>query len=331
MPGPGGGSRGGGGGFGGGSRGGSFGGGGRPGGSFGGGRPGGFSGGPRPGGFGHGPRPHHHHRPYYGPMFWPRRRYYGGGGGGCLGAMMAPIIISVFVILIFISAIGSLIGGFFSPAPDYDSFGEGYNEAAFQRAADTKYAEYFKPGETYEDNILLYFLVEEECEDIYFIAWVGDNIHYDISYLFGNNQSELGQSVYNNVANYYAYSLDSNLAAVVNDMQVYIEKLALPSSFKDEPAAAADPAESRLYDLTAPGAEPSLTAETVNKALRAFTESTGIRTVVAVDYIENVFPSETAGGCNVSGTSVFAVCAILFLVVVIIAVASKSKKEKEDK
>ncbi len=245
--------------------------------------------------------------------------------------MMAPVIISVFVILLFISSIGSLIGGFFSPSPEPDSFGQNYSEAAFQSAADAKYAEYFKPGDTYEDNILLYFLVEEECKDIYFIAWVGDNIAYEINYLFGNEQSEFGQAIYTNVANYYAYSLDSNLAAVVNEMQKHIEGLALPSSFKEE-TAAADPASSKLYDLTAAGSAPSMTADTVNKALHSFTEATGIRTVIAVDYIENVFPSESGGGCaSVDGTAIFTVSAILFLVVVIIAVTSKSKKEKESK
>ncbi len=251
--------------------------------------------------------------------------------------MMAPIILSIFLIILFIGVIGSL---FRTPNPDrvQDDFGQNYNEAAFQRAADEKYADYFDHDETYEDNILLYFLVEEGCEDIYFIAWVGDNINYDISYLFGNNESEFGQAIYNNVANYYAYSLDTNLASVINEMQKHILSLELESSFIKEPAIGADPAESKLIDLTyrtsdggRSDTEPQLTASTVNDALRAFAETTGIRTIIAVDYIDNVFPDEESSGCAVSGTSVFAVFAIVFLVVVIIIVTKNSKKEKENK
>lgn len=204
--------------------------------------------------------------------------------------------------------------------PESD-FGKNYDEAAFQRAADEKYATYFDSGATYEDNLLLYFLVDEKCEDIYFIAWVGDNINYEISELFGGNGTEFGQSIGNNVANYYAYSLDSNLAAVVNDMEKLIVNKGIPS-FKHEtkPAAAS---ESRLIDLTYEGA-PELTASTVNAALASFTEATGIRTVICVDYIDNVFEPAR----SVSGASIFMIVAILLLIVVIVVVAISSKKKK---
>lgn len=305
MPGPGGGSRGGGGGFGGGSRGG-FGGGGFGGGN----RGGGFGGGPRPGGFGGHHHHHHHHGPYFG-WGWGHRHYY---GGGCLGPFIAPIIVLIFVLFFFAYAMIS---------PDGEvNFGKEYNEAAFQAAADQKYAEYFDAGATYEDNLLLYFLVEEECDQIYFIAWVGDNIQYEINNLFGGNNSSLGYSVNRNVAKYYAYSLDSNLAAVVNDMEKAIENLGLSSSFKKATTPAA-PSESRLVDLTGAGV-PNLTAQTVNDALASFTETTGIRTVVAVDYIDNVFPSGGNGG-----TTALVVIGIGVLVAVVAFAGYTKRKDKE--
>ncbi len=314
MPGPGGGSRGGGGGFSGGSRGGM-------GGGFGGGSRGGFGGGPRPGGFGgphhHPPHHHHHHGPHFGWGFgWHRPRFYG-GGGGCLGAMMAPIILVIFFVFLLIYMLLPSGGG--------NDFAKNYDEVAFQRAADQKYAEYFEHGETYEDNILLYVLVEEECEDIFFMAWVGDNVNYDISYLFGGVDSELGMAIYNNVNNYYAYSLDANLAAAVKDMENIIVKMNLPSSF-NSPTKEASPSESKLYDLTYSGA-PDLTANTVNAALASFTEATGIRTVICVDYIDNVF--EPQGGIN--GATVFMIIAIIALVVVIVVVSVNSSKNRKKK
>lgn len=320
MPGPGGGSRGGGGGFSGGSRGGGFGGGG-----FSGGSRGGFGGAPRPGGFGgHHHHHHHHHGPYFGWGFG-RRRYYG-GGGGCLGAFMAPVIIAIFFIFMLIYML--------LPAGNVhvDDFGKNYDEATFQRAADEKYAEYFAPGKTYEDNILLYFLVEEECEDIYFIAWVGDNVSYEIAELFGNNYTALGQAIESNVANYYAYSLDSNLAAVIKEMEQQIAVLDLDSSFKKEPIVKANPVESKLVDLThriegnsIRETDPKLSAETLNDALAEFTFMTGIRTVVCVDYIDNVFP--TSGG--ISGSSVFLILALIILGVAIFIGIKSSKDGKK--
>ena len=303
MPGPGGGSRGGGGGFSGGGRGG-FGGGGFGGGN----RGGGFGGGPRPGGFG---GYHHHHGPYFG-WGWGRRRYY--GGGGCFGALFAPLIVAIFVLF---AVVYMMI-----PSED-QNFGREYNEATFQAAADAKYAEYFEAGATYEDNLLLYVLVEEECDQLYFIAWVGDNVRFEINDLFGGNNSSLGYSIGRNVAQYYAYSLDSNLAAVVNDMEKEIEKLALDSSFKKatEPAL---PTESRLVDLTGAGV-PDLTADTVNDALASFTEKTGIRTVIAVDLIDNVFPPQTM---EISPTLL--ICVGIVAVFVVVAIYSNRKnKEKE--
>ncbi len=324
MPGPGGGSRGGGGGFSGGSRGGSFGGGGFSGGS----RGGGFGGGPRPGGFGgHHHHHHHHHGPHFGWGFGPRRYY--GGGGGCLGAFMAPIIFVIFFAFMLIYML--LPSG--NVHVSTDDFGQNYDEAAFQRAADAKYAEYFEAGKTYEDNILLYFLVEEDCEDIYFIAWVGDNVNYEIAELFGNNYTAFGQAIEGNVANYYAYSLDSNLAAVVREMEKQITALGLDSHFENEPIVKADPSESKLVDLTyridgnsIRETEPKLTAETVNAALVDFTFATGINTVVCVDYIDNVFATPSGN----SGSLIFMIFALVILgIAIFISVKSSQNRKKK--
>ena len=213
-----------------------------------------------------------------------------------------------------------------------DDFGKYYDEAAFQRAADGKYAEYFASGKTYEDNILLYFLVEEDCEDIYFIAWVGDNVNYEISELFGNNYTALGQSVENNVASYYAYSLDANLAAVVRDMEHRIKDLGLDSSFKKEPIIKANPTESKLVDLTyrienngIRETEPKLTSATVNDALADFTFATGIRAVVCVDYIDNVFDIPERGA---SGGTLFMILALIILGIAIFIGVKSSKDAK---
>ncbi len=233
--------------------------------------------------------------------------------------MMAPILLVIFFAFALIYML--LPSGNVHVSTD---FGKNYDEAAFQRAADAQYSQIFEHGATYEDNILLYFLVEEECEDIYFIAWVGDNIAYEVSEHFGNNYTTLGQLINSHVANYYAYSLDSNLASLMGEMEKVIVSEGLTSSFNKEPTKTAQPSESKLVDLTGSG-EPQLTAATVNAALESFTEATGIRTVICVDYIENVFPSPK----GLSGSAIFMVIAIGILVVAIVISVNSNKNRKK--
>ena len=263
MPGPGGGSRGG--GFGGGSRGG---------GGFGG---GGFGGGSRGGGFGG----YHHHRGFGGG--WYHRPYYYGGGGGCLsgllGMLMLPIILLVVVGVLLVGTIGSAVSSVINGGDVY------YDEATFQRYADEQYAAEFSSYSNYENNLLLVFLVNEESDGYYTIAWVGDNIHSNINYMFGDETTTFGRVVRGTInSEYYAYSLDSNLATVMDQMGNRVEALNLPSSFRTEKPSE-NPPTSHLTNKSS----LSMTEETVNDALKSFTEKTDIPAVIVVDTMENVF------------------------------------------
>ena len=286
MAGPGGGSRGG--GFGGGSRGGGFGGG--HGGGFGGGsRGGGFGG---PGGFHGGPRGPYHRGPRFGYGYYHRPRFYGGwgwgpryygyGGGGCLGgllgALMAPLILLLIVGVMMLGMIGSALtnvanGGIIS-----------YSEEVFQDYANQEYYKAFGNSGANEDNILIVVLTNEEKDGYYSIAWVGDNIQDKINRKFGDETTAFGQSMIASVNDFYAYSLDSNLAMVMNTMTEEVQSLGLPSSFKKTYSHAKSPA-SQLVNYT----ELSLTEETVNDALVSFTEATDIPVVIVVEEMETVF------------------------------------------
>lgn len=261
MAGPGGGSRGGGGG-----RGGSFGGGG--GGGFGG-RPGGFGGGMHHGGF--------HRRPprHYGFGWFPGGYF----GGGCLGALLGPIIALLVLAVFLFSFMGSAItavrqGGIVE-----------YDENKFQDYADACYAEEFGSSTTYEDHLLIAVLVDPEgSSEFYYIAWVGDHIVTDINNMLGGNETELGRAMLANVnESSYKYSLDSNLAAVMETMTAKVKALGLSTSFKCSESH--DPVSSHLTNQSS----LPLTASTVETALSQFTEETGISVVIVVDEMEDVF------------------------------------------
>ena len=309
MAGPGGGSRGG--GFGGGSRGGGFGGG--SGGGFGGGsRGGGFGG----GGFHRGPRfgYGYYHRPrFFG--FGPR--YYGYGGGGCLGgllgALMAPIILLLVVGVMMFGMIGSALtnvtsGGIIS-----------YDEATFQAYADREYYKAFGNSDATEDNLLIVVLTNEESDGYYCIAWIGDNVQDRIINMFGDETTALGQSVIASIPDYYAYSLDSNLATIMNTMSAKIDNLNLNSSFKKEYSHAKSP-ESHLVNYT----DLSLTEETVNDALASFTEKTDIPAVIVVEDMEEVF-GKTLPMADVVILIILAVLAVVAIVSIVRTVKNRNR------
>ena len=295
MPGPGGGSRGG--GFG----GGSFGGGGGRGGGFGGGS---FGGG------GHRPHHHHHygyyHRPFFGFGF--HRPYYYGGGclSGLLGAIMLPIFILIFAAIFFFTSLTSAITNVSSGGTVE------YDEYKFQDFADAEYQKAFGPSSsgTYEDNILIAFLVNEEMDGYYCIAWVGDNVHNDINLMFGDEYTEFGSSVKANVSGEYKYSLDKSIALVIDDMAENIESLRLNSSHvKATESHSTEKSVLRNYSNV------NMTEATVNDALKSFTEKTNIPIAVSVNTDEAVFGRTTAVGdiifCIVSAVIIIIIIAIL--------------------
>lgn len=292
MPGPGGGSRGG--GFGGGSHGGGFGG-------------GGFG-----GGFGGGPR-----RPHYGGFFFGPRFGYGYGGGclsGLLGVILLPVILLLVVAVLLFSTISS---AFINVA----NGGEiAYDEPAIQDYADAQYAKEFVKSKEYENNLLLVFLTNEARDGYYCIAWVGDNIQKDINRMFGDETTVFGRTVQGTInAEYYQYSLDSNIASVVETMAEHIVDLELASSFRT-----GLPEENPVPSHITNHSDLPLTESTVNDALASFTEQTDIPIVVVVDTTENVF------GKTLSFADIFTVILLIgvaiFAIVLLVINLKKRKK-----
>lgn len=282
MAGPGGGSRGGGfggGSFGGGGRSGGFSGGGR---GFGGGSFGGSYGGRNNGGsFGGHHHGHHHHHHHYGPFFGPRfhRPVYTTGVGCSSGLVVAVVIFTIAFSLI------AVIGFFNFSTNIYWSDEEFYDEAVLQQYADENYKVFFDESSAPEDNILLVFLTNDACDGYYTIAWVGENIKSDITYMFGDVYSEYGSAVENRInVNYYGYSLDTDLAAVVEDMTESITDLGYKSSFNTE-SDKSNLASSRIINRT----DLDLTESIVDTALDTFTEKTGIPCVIVVESADIVF------------------------------------------
>ena len=286
MPGPGGGSSGG--GFGGGSFGG--GGGGFGGGSFGGNHGGSFGGGPH-----HTPPPHRPH--FHGPFFggWGRRRYV--GGGGCVSVIVISLFLIFFTISIFVPD-GTTVYLGEEPVSAVVVGDVVYDEVVMQAYANDNYRKYFLDYDNYENNILLVFLTNEDCDGYYTIAWVGDNINFDINEMFGE-YTEYGQALTNHInQDYYAYSLDTDLAAVIKEMTRSITEFGLETPFNNEFADYQMPS-SKLDNNTA----LEMNTELVDSALADFTAQTGIPCVIVVDSAEKVFSGIADGDINYQGSN----------------------------
>ena len=286
MAGPGGGSRGGGfggGSFGGGSRGGGFGG-------------GGYRGGHR-GGF---------HGGYYGG-FWPRRpRGFFYGGGGLFSALMFPIAVAIIVTIMLFSTFAGGIANIINGGSVV------YDEKTFERYANNAYVSEFGATSAPEDNILIVFLVNEDYDDYYTIAWVGDNIQYKINESFGDETTAFGNAMRSSInSEYYEFSISANLAMAISKMTNTVEGMGLESSFISK-TDHGNMTESHVVNRS----ELPVTAETVNTALREFTAKTDIPIVVVVDSTENVFgKSFSTSDIFVMGVLLLVLGAAIFFII----------------
>ena len=224
---------------------------------------------------------------------------------------MAPLILLLVVGVMLMAMVGSTLanvanGGIIS-----------YSEATFQDYANTEYYKAFGNSKATEDNILIVVLTNEESDGYYCIAWVGDNIKDSINRMFGDDTTAFGQSMIASVNDYYAYSLDSNLAMVMNTMTEKVADLNLDSSFKKTYSHEKSPA-SHLVNYT----DLSLTEETVNDALVEFTEETDIPVVIVVEDMETVF------GKNIPAEDIMVLLVLTVLAVVAIATIVRIVKNR---
>lgn len=226
----------------------------------------------------------------------------------------------IFVLIFLFTMVGNMFSG--NGSFTYVA----YDEETFQDYANEQYQKEFGSSSAYEDNILLVFLTSEDCYEYYYIAWVGDHIVTDINYMLGNEYTELGEAMSQCInASSYKYSLDSNLAQVMETLTEQIGALGLESSYNcDEEHILV---KSHLTNYT----DLPMTAETVDAALAAFTDATGIPVVVVVEDMEEVFGTPVkVGGTGTNWGRILMVAVLVILVVVLIVIIVKRRREEND-
>lgn len=224
----------------------------------GGGRGGGFRG----GGFrgvsrGGGHAVHHHYRPG-----GPHRQEE-----GCLGSVL---FLPIVLFLLLITLTGNTTTG-------------SYNDQDIEDYASTQYNKAFLGTESYEDNLLLTFVVWDDRSDYSYIAWVGDHIKNQTYNLLGGNSTVLGLTLDRYVQYGYEDTLSDDLSRAVTALAGEIAQASPDGSYLCQ--------EDR--SLTQSGlvnnSELVLDEAILTEALYAFTEQTGIPIVLVVEDAEDVF------------------------------------------
>ena len=240
------------------------------------------------------------------------------GGGGCCSGFFGTII---FVVVALFLCIGSFFG-------NVDINLDRYDEEKFQDFANSQYEAEFKKSSAYEDNLLITVLTQDDYVSYYYIAWVGDHIDYDINGLLGNDYTTLGQLMKNNISETsYKYSLDTDLARVMQDLTVAVQSLGLEDSFTCSENHAQ--VKSHLTNRS----QIDLTESTVNEALTDFTDATGIPVVVVVEDMDDVFgsasPKWQGAGTNYGGIVILAVMGVVLAGALIFAVKAIRRRNEQ--
>ncbi len=208
-----------------------------------------------------------------------------------------------------------------------------YSEEIMQDYANAQYAAEFPAGATYEDNILIVFLANEDMERYYCISWVGNNLNESVNDLFG---ARFESVVTSRFGGFYKYSLPTDFEHIVKTMGNEIASLGLESSFKYETDGTH--AKSHLTNHTNLQMDDAL----VNAALAEFTEKTGIPAVIVLEDEADVFkppvapetpeaPEEPDESSGVNwGRVILIIIAVALIGLAIFLIVRTVKKNKEE-
>ncbi|HBF15186.1 MAG TPA: hypothetical protein DDW30_05815 [Clostridiales bacterium] len=236
-------------------------------------------------------------------------------GGGCLGALFAPIICFVLAIVLMIGLIGGglttlLRGGNVE-----------YSENKMQDYASRQYATIYDPSSTtYEDNVLIVFLTNEDGQSYYCIGWVGDNLKSQVSDLFGDEYTALGSAMQSSInTSSYRYSLGSNLAQATEKLQASVEGKNLDTVYRAQKAESHEAG--KVYNRS--NSDIQFNTETVDAALKNFTDSTDISMSIVVADAKDVFGKSL----NFAAILALLIC-IALIIYAVVAIVRYVKRRK---
>ena len=198
-----------------------------------------------------------------------------------------------------------------------------YDEETFQDYANAHYYREFANSTSIEANMMFFVLTSENYDGFYMIAWVGDDIRYEVNEMFGNEYTEFGTTALSTInTEMYKYSLDTDISTLAMKMADKVAARGYSSNLK-----AGKTPSSGVTSHLVNASNVQLTEETVNEGLQYFEDKTDIPLVVVVDEAEEVFGITPPTGDYIL-VAVFA--GLIVLAIVLTVKAIKARKENGD-
>lgn len=157
-----------------------------------------------------------------------------------------------------------------------------YSESKLEAAASAQYESSFRQTDAPEDGLLLYFVEYDDDQEFYYIAWVGDHIRDESYDLLGDNSTQLGQILLQEVDALYTFSLSEDLTTSVTRLGEALQQIPGSHHTCDDDRSGCP---SGLINLS----DQDLDGTAIHQAILAFTEATGIPLVLVVEDAEDIF------------------------------------------
>lgn len=196
-----------------------------------------------------------------------------------------------------------------------------YNEEKFHEYANRQYATIYDPSSaTYEDNVVVVFLTNEDNQTYYSIGWVGDNLKSQVSDLFGDEYTALGSAMQSSVTTSdYRYSLGSNLAQMTEMMETSVKNQNLETVYRAQKAESHEAG--KVYNRS--NSDLQINTEIIDAALKNFTDSTDISMSIVIADAKDVFGKSL----NTAAILALLLCIIL-IVYAVVAIVRYVKRRK---
>ena len=158
-----------------------------------------------------------------------------------------------------------------------------YDETKLSDFASSQYEAFFGNTESYEDNLLLAFVVFDDCEQFSYMTWVGDHIGPDAFQYLKGEGTWLDAMLSRQVGADYRNTLSADLDRAVRELA---QKLG-----EDDPVGSLSCGEDSSDSPTAlrNRSELDLNAKLIEEALRYFRETTGIPIVLVIEDATDIF------------------------------------------
>ena len=158
-----------------------------------------------------------------------------------------------------------------------------YDETQLSDFASGQYEEFFGNTESYEDNLLLAFVVYEDCERFSYMTWVGDHIGPDAFQFLQGEGTWLDAMLSRQVGTYYRDTLSADLDRAVRELAEKLGEVDPMGSLScGEDSSDSPTALRNRSDL-------ELNTKLIEDALRYFRETTGIPIVLVVEDGRDLF------------------------------------------